>query len=271
MRQNINIIVKLTLIILILFIPVAMLVLFLTFSNFINNLPAFLKYGGCFIYIAFTIWIFVRVANSNLLRDLLISASKKEAEIVEKHKNECVSLSIDRTKFKNTTKVFTQLNMFKGILFISVPIAIIVGVIISQSSVYIAAILYSFVAILIAHNYFGRIIKISPEGIKSFSLFKNQFINWKDVKRIGISVYGLGESNLDAFTWVYISSKPIKAKSPIIDKDGKGVITFKVRAKMIHHIMCLWDGEIVNIHNVRRWRKYLKKYGYIENQSDKTN
>lgn len=189
----------------------------------------------------------------------------------EKNKKDIESLSIDKTKYVNITKIYSQLNRIKGSFFIIPSLFMLIYAILRSEQYNIAITFFLLTTAVLVYNYFGRIIKISPEGIRSASLLRNQLIKWDKIKTIGISSFGItGKSGtVDSLIWVYVSARELKSKHHLTSgEESKGYIAFKFRAKMIHHILCYYDKEVINLHNVKRWRRYMKKYGITSKQEE---
>ena len=109
--------------------------------------------------------------------------------------------------------------------------------------------------------YFGKYVIISYEGIRYKTLFKKRFLHWDKVKTIGVS------ANWTPFSLVFVSGRIMKYVQHLTARDVEDMISFKFRPEMIHHILCCWEGDIVNLQNVREWRKYLINNGTTSGQS----
>jgi hypothetical protein len=267
MRDTIKNILKLSLFLIILLLPLAAMFGVLFNAGWFNSLQLAARYGIGLGVIALTAAVFVFIFKTRFMDGLLKYALKKDEISFERYddrnRKEIEPFSIDKAKYKGKAKVYSQLNRAKGMFFIIPSSAMLIYFAVLSKGINLVVIFFAVIPAVLIYNYFGRIIKISPEGILSASLFRSQFIKWERVKTIGISSYGpYSKNNVDAFIWVYVSKRELKSRHCILSGERKGLIAFKFRAKMIHHILCFYGGEIINLHNVRRWRRYVKKHGY---------
>ena len=263
MKNSIFMIFKIGLAIFLLVLPLVTMFCLRYYVDWINSFPNIIKFLFVLLVIgilAIAISSIIKLKFFNTIFQKAWEKSEKSLELYNiRNKEEIKLICIDKKRYLDVNKKYTQLNSIKGFIFIIIDTAMIFLAINIKGEFNLIAFIFVLVLIVIVYNYFGRIITISPDGIKSVSLLKKQFIQWDCVKTIGISVTGSGRNNIDTFMLVYVSKKNIKRKQFLIRKDEEGIITFKFRAKMIHHIMSFWEKEIINLYNVKRWRKYISK------------
>lgn len=181
------------------------------------------------------------------MSDAIERDNKKLDKRSIKHKESIETLSFDKTRYYGTTERYLRLNWITGIILI-IPIFLLV---LWGFKTRPETIILIITIPIIAYNYFFRFIVVSPKGILYKSLFKSVFLKWEQIEVIGVS------ANLSPFALVYISESKIKYPQYLTARDVEKMISFKLKPKMIHHIMAYWYEEIVNLHNVKRWRRYL--------------
>lgn len=262
---------KFALFILFMISSAAPIVLLRIFADWLNALPAALRYSLSIGSFVLCIVIFYASTRIHFADGTIKDAAKKDEENLEayeaRNKKETEGYQVNRSVYAGVKRVYSQLNRVRSLFFFSIDAIMLTDAIMlfngSENITRFISLLVFFVLIpliIIFYNYFGRIIVISAEGIRSKSLLFDQLIKWENVKTVGVSAAPWsGKSSNNA--WVYVSTRNFKGRRITVIKEKKGFIIFRFRAKMVHHIICLWEGEIDNLYNVRSWRRYLKKNG----------
>ena len=257
MQKKISNFVSLAAIVTILLIPIVLFFFIFIFDGFFMKLPSFIKTAYSIICIFILAPInFVLVFKSNHFKKLLERTSisyTRNGNFNEEY------YSIDKKEYFGVTKKYGKLRIYKGAILLFIILVIIVGNITIEEYDMVSFIIIMLVPVsLIIYSYFLRIIIISPQGIKSLNMFKKDFMPWKKIKQIGICS-PTGKNNSASYTYIYISDRVISNEYYDI-KDKEGIITIQYRNSIIHHILCNWDQEIVNLVNTKRWHKYLEKH-----------
>lgn len=171
-----------------------------------------------------------------------------------KWKKECIKgLIINKELYKGITKRYCLVRRWPGIVFIILLVAIIIWI------PNIIPLVLPFILVFL-YLYLFRNIKISPEGIEYKDLLKKYFLDWSSIETVGVSISN--DRGDTPIAWIYLSNKTIKTRKYVNRKMlSDGFIVVKFRSKLMHHILCNWQNEVVNIESMRSWRKYLKKYG----------
>jgi hypothetical protein len=119
--------------------------------------------------------------------------------------------------------------------------------------------------LLIIFTYYTNTITISPYGIKSISLFKKMKYPWEEVESIGVTLEDFNVTNGDyvSFFLVYVGTHKDIDRPAQIKGDRDGIITFRFRPEMMHHILCVCDRRVDRLFCVKKWKKYLIRKGYL--------
>ena len=243
--------------------PVGMIVLLGTNSDWFEAqtglvqavlIVALILYLVAVLLIVFKAKFFVQLTDETDVRDHTRARRKsvKNNRVIE-------HLSIDRRKYSGVKKVYTRLKWSTGVVlvFLNVLFAFFEFY---DAQYYWGLIPTLFPIVIFSYFYFLKRIIISPEGIQYNTLFKKRFLRWDKVKTVGVS------ANWAPFCLVFVSGTKMKYAQSMTARDVEDMISFKFRPEMIHHILCFWDGDIVNLQNVRAWRKYLMNNGTTSGQ-----
>lgn len=257
---------RLIIVLLILLIPLGLFSIILFYRDFINTLPPILVWG-CIIVPIVLLFVLLRLIFKSKMFGEMLSYSFKEYH--EKYKN-CTAKNlkniegkiIDRSRYKGKKGYYTRYRIINGLILLPIITYTFIYCIVNvenpfDGNVFIALSIIFINVILVIYNFFVRMVIISPKGVWSISIKHGQFIPWEDVKSIGVTSY-MGNSKLGVCSFIHVTTKETSEHSIII-KDAKGTITIKPRNKIIHHILCYWDGEITNLQNVKKWRRYVRR------------
>ncbi len=216
---------------------------------------ALLLYVAFVLLIVFKTKFFHRLMEETDVRDHIRARRKsvKNNRVIE-------HLSIDRRKYAGFRKVYTRLKWTTGLILILLNVLFAVFDF-SDALYYWGLIPTLFPVVIFTYFYFLKFIIISPEGICYKTLFKKRFLSWGEVKTIGVS------ANWAPFSLVFVCEEKLKYAQHLTARDVEDMISFKFRPELIHHILCCWEGDIVNLQNVRAWRKYLINNGTTSGQS----
>lgn len=264
MKEKLKDIVRLIIVLLILLIPLGLISLIYFFRDFVNTLPPILVWG-CIIVPVVLLFVLLRLIFKSKMFGKMLSYSFKEYH--EKYKKRTTKnlqkiegTRLNRDKYKGKKGYYTRYSIIYGLFFLPITAAIFIFCLVNienlfKGNIWVALLILLSNVILVIYNYFIRMVIISPKGIRSITIKGGQFIAWKDIKSIGITSY-MGNSKLGVCSFIHVSTKETSEHSIII-KDAKGIITIKTRNKIIHHLLYYWDGEIVNLQNLKRWRRYV--------------
>lgn len=264
MKEKLKDIARLIIVLLILLIPLGLISLIYFFRDFVNTLPPILVWG-CIIVPVVLLFVLLKLIFKSKMFDKMLSYSNKEYR--ENYKNrtaknfkEIEGVTVDRRRYKGETGYYTRRKIIYGVILVLVITAVLVFGInnidqIRYKNPVLPIFAVIFCLILAIYNYFIRMVIISPKGVRSMTIKGGQFIAWEDIKSIGITSC-TGNSKIGIAGYIHISKKKI-GKHTFITEDAKGTITIKPRNKIIHHLICYWDGEIDNLENVKRWRRYI--------------
>lgn len=206
------------------------------------------------------ITIFVRSEMiKKALNTSFMKSSSRDMAKYHKTNNENLeivnSINVNKNTYANQKTMYLQSSWIIG-LFVCIPTAFYLTLFIIRIGINIYAVIISIFLLLMLHYFFGRIIIVSSKGILSKSLFKNQLLNWNEIENISLSTFHIKASN-DLLILINGRRK--------IKSNSRMVVSIKIKSyfwpKMIHHIMAYWNEEIVNLHNVKRWTRYLQKNG----------
>lgn len=265
MKEKLKDIARLIIVLIILLIPLGLLSLIYFLRDIMNTLPAILILV-CIIVPAVLFFVSLSIILKSKMFGKMLSYSFKEYH--EKYKNRTAKnlkniegKIIDRSRYKGKKGYYTRYRIINGLILLPIIIYTFIYCIVNvenpfDGNVFIALSIIFINVILVIYNFFVRMVIISPKGVRSITIRGGQFIAWEDIKSIGITSC-TGNSKIGIAGYIHISKKKI-GKHTFVTKDAKGTITIKPRNKIIHHILCYWDGEILNLQNVKKWRRYLK-------------
>jgi hypothetical protein len=217
---------------------------------------ALILYLVVVLLIVFKSKFYEQLMNESDVRNLLRIRRKSV-----KNSRAIINMSINKGKYAGVKKVYTRLKWQTGFVLILLNI-VFAAIEFSDAEYYWGLIPTLFPTIIISYHYFLKRISISPDGILYSTPFKKCSLRWQQVKTVGVS------SNWAPFSLVFVSEEKIKYAQNLNARDVENMISFKFRPNIIHHILCVWDGDIVNLQNVRAWRKYLINNGTTSGQNN---
>lgn len=250
MSKNAKLALKIILMFLMLSLPLILIIIYGTNGDWFSSQRGIVQAGLIIGLITLLVGVLLILFKTKFFYGMMIETIERDNKKLDnkstKHKESTKSLSIDKTRYHGITKRYLRLNWITGITLITL---IILFACLADT------LLLIFPITIIAYQYFTKFIVVSPKGILYRSLFKSKFLKWEQVKVIGVS------ANLSPFALVYISNNTIKHPQYWTARDVEKMINFKLKPKMIHHIMAYWDEEIINLQNIKHWRRYLHKNG----------
>jgi small-conductance mechanosensitive channel len=122
MKDSVKNILKLILGLTIILLAGAAIFLIVLNAGWFNALPLVLRNSVVFGVIVFSAAVIFIIPKTHLFYGALRDSFKRDAIKFEKwderNKKDIESLSIDKSKYKNITKIYSQLNRIKGLFFI---------------------------------------------------------------------------------------------------------------------------------------------------------